>query len=182
MSSAKRTLRAVIQKWLAGATQAPLLLRHCEVCGEKSWRPLAESLIQARGTLLLHCSEPVGHLYPGKGANTPDKVYRFAVAHPDLKIVAAHWGGGLPFYYLMPEMCAALPNLYFDSAATEYLYDRRVFGLVAGVAGEDRVIFGSDYPLLGQKRAYDHAISAGLSAADPFFAANANTVYQRAST
>jgi len=44
MSSAKRTLRRVIQDWLAGTTQAPLLLRHCEVCGEKSWRPLPESV------------------------------------------------------------------------------------------------------------------------------------------
>jgi hypothetical protein len=44
MSSAKRTLRAIIQKWLAGEAQAPLLLRHCEVCGEKSWRPLPETV------------------------------------------------------------------------------------------------------------------------------------------
>jgi hypothetical protein len=44
MSSAKRTLRRVIQEWLAGSTPAPLLLRHCEVCGEKSWRPLPDSV------------------------------------------------------------------------------------------------------------------------------------------
>jgi len=44
MSSAKRTLRRVIKDWLAGATSAPLLLRHCEVCGEKSWRPLNDTI------------------------------------------------------------------------------------------------------------------------------------------
>ena len=44
MSSAKRTLRRVIRGWLAGEAPAPLLLRHCEVCGEKSWRPLAETV------------------------------------------------------------------------------------------------------------------------------------------
>ena len=44
MSSAKRTLRRVIQDWLAGNVSAPLLLRHCEVCGEKSWRPLPETV------------------------------------------------------------------------------------------------------------------------------------------
>ena len=44
MSSSKRTLRRVIQEWLAGHVQAPLLLRHCEVCGEKSWRPLADTV------------------------------------------------------------------------------------------------------------------------------------------
>jgi len=44
MSSAKRTLRSVIRDWLAGRSDAPLLLRHCEVCGEKSWRPLADTV------------------------------------------------------------------------------------------------------------------------------------------
>ena len=44
MSSIKRTLRRVIQEWLAGNVSAPLLLRHCEVCGEKSWRPLADTV------------------------------------------------------------------------------------------------------------------------------------------
>jgi hypothetical protein len=44
MSSAKRTLRRVIRDWLAGSAAAPLLLRHCEVCGEKSWRPLPDTV------------------------------------------------------------------------------------------------------------------------------------------
>ena len=42
MSSAKRTLQRVIRAWLDGDAPAPLLLRRCEVCGEKSWRPLDE--------------------------------------------------------------------------------------------------------------------------------------------
>jgi hypothetical protein len=44
MSSAKRTLRKVINDWLNGSTSAPLLLRQCEVCGEKSWRPLPDTV------------------------------------------------------------------------------------------------------------------------------------------
>jgi len=44
MSSAKRTLRRVIKDWLSGSTSAPLLLRQCEVCGEKSWRPLNDTI------------------------------------------------------------------------------------------------------------------------------------------
>jgi hypothetical protein len=44
MSSAKRTLRRVIQEWLSGQASAPLLLRACEVCGEKSWRSLSETV------------------------------------------------------------------------------------------------------------------------------------------
>jgi hypothetical protein len=44
MSSVKRTLRRVISDWLSGKTAAPLLLRHCEVCGEKAWRPLPDTV------------------------------------------------------------------------------------------------------------------------------------------
>ncbi|HEU0169392.1 MAG TPA: amidohydrolase family protein, partial [Chloroflexota bacterium] len=71
----------------------------------------------------------------------------------------------------------SLPNLYYDSAATEYLYDPRVFATVAGLAGEDRVLFGSDFPLLSQRRALNHATAAGVAAGDPFFGANAADVY-----
>lgn len=42
MSAAKRTLRRVLSSWLKGETEAPHLLRRCETCGEKSWRPLGE--------------------------------------------------------------------------------------------------------------------------------------------
>ncbi|HMF39277.1 MAG TPA: hypothetical protein VKQ32_01220 [Polyangia bacterium] len=44
MSSAKRTLRRVITDWLSGKAAPPLLLRQCEVCGEKAWRPVAETV------------------------------------------------------------------------------------------------------------------------------------------
>ena len=44
--------------------------------------------------VLLHCSEPVGHSYPGKGKTTPDKVWRFIENFPDNIIICAHWGGG----------------------------------------------------------------------------------------
>ena len=39
--------------------------------------------------LVLHCSEPVGHDYPGKGTATPDKVAAFALRHPGLLLMRA---------------------------------------------------------------------------------------------
>jgi hypothetical protein len=44
MSSAKRTLRKVIRSWLDGIGPTPELLRRCEICGEKSWKPLDASV------------------------------------------------------------------------------------------------------------------------------------------
>ncbi len=151
-------------------------LGHEELLG-----PLVERLVAANGTLMVHSSEPVGHAYPGKGGNTPDKLYQFAVRHPELKLVGAHWGGGMPFYYLMPELGPALPNLYFDSAATDFLYDRRVFGAVTDIAGTDRALFGSDFPLLSHERVLAHVRSAGLPSAteEAVLGANAAKVYCR---
>ena len=99
---------------------------------------------------MFHLSEPVGHDYPGKGASTPAKLLTLLAAFPDLHLVAAHWGGGLPFYELMPEVRQATVNVAYDSAASTYLYDHRVFETVTALAGENRVLWASDYPVLKQ--------------------------------
>lgn len=106
----------------------------------------------ARLPIMFHVSEPLGHDYPGKGASWPQKTVPFLERFPGLTVVAAHWGGGLPFYELMPEVKAAAMNTVYDSAASTYLYDFRVFRTVLDLVGERRVLFGSDYPVLGQKR------------------------------
>ncbi len=93
---------------------------------------------------MFHVSEPIGHDYPGKGASTPAKLIEVLNAFPDLTAVAAHWGGGLPFYELMPEVRAAAANLTYDSAASTYLYDHRVFETVIepGRAGAGALCVG----------------------------------------
>ncbi len=115
-------------------------------------QPFAEVLREHKLILLTHASEPVGHVYPGKGSATPDMLYPFITNFPDLTIVCAHWGGGLPFYALMPEVREALKNVYFDTAASPFLYSPRVYNQVSQLVGADRILFGSDYPLLPQSR------------------------------
>lgn len=102
--------------------------------------------------LMAHVSEPVGHDYPGKGTATPPRILEFVQRHPDLRFVAAHWGGGLPFYELMPEVGMALRNVTYDTAASTYLYRPEVFEVVTRIVGGDRVMWGSDFPVLGQRR------------------------------
>ncbi len=102
--------------------------------------------------VLLHCSEPVGHSYPGKGKTTPNKVWRFIENFPENVIICAHWGGGLPFYSLMPEVGAALRNVYFDSAASPFLYRPEIYPAAVGLIGDDRILFASDYPLMRPSR------------------------------
>jgi predicted TIM-barrel fold metal-dependent hydrolase len=101
---------------------------------------------------MLHASEPVGHAYLGKGAATPAKLVDFLTAYPAQPVVLAHWGGGLPFYELMPEVHAITRQVTYDSAATTYLYNSAVFPTVVGLAGPERVLFASDFPVLRQDR------------------------------
>jgi len=128
--------------------------------------PVVDAATARKMVVLVHVSEPVGHEYPGKGTVTPDQPYAFARAFPGTTLVCAHWGGGLPFYALMPEVRDALSNVYYDTAATQYLYRREVFQSVVGLVGARHVLFGSDFPLIGQRRALDHARSAGLRSDD----------------
>ena len=115
-------------------------------------RPFAELIVENNLLLLAHSSDPIGHAHPGKGEVTPDVLYSLATAFPDLKMICAHWGGGLPFYALMPEVKTALKNVYFDSAASPFIYTSEIYGQVAQLVGENKILFGSDYPLIPQRR------------------------------
>lgn len=124
--------------------------------------PLVEAALSLGLFVLTHTSEPVGHLYPGKGDVTPSELQAFIAAFPDLRVVAAHWGGGFPFYELMPEVHAAAANVWYDSAASVYLYRPEIFAHVAPIAGPGKILWGSDFPLLAQRRMLDYARSSGL--------------------
>ena len=102
--------------------------------------------------LMVHASEPVGHEYPGKGSFTPDVCYEFARSHPGLCIVFAHMGGGLFLYEAMPEVRRVLADVYYDTAAVPYLYRSEVYEAVLASAGSEKLMFGSDYPLLSPAR------------------------------
>jgi predicted TIM-barrel fold metal-dependent hydrolase len=114
--------------------------------------PFVTALRKHKLILLTHASEPVGHNYPGKGTITPDILYPFITSFPDLTIVCAHWGGGLPFYALMPEVKKAMANVFFDTAASPFLYTPQIYSQVIQLVGADKILFGSDYPLLAPSR------------------------------
>jgi predicted TIM-barrel fold metal-dependent hydrolase len=128
--------------------------------------PLMEAA-QALGLFVLtHASEPVGHLYKGKGDVSPADLSAFASAFPDARIVASHWGGGFPFYELMPEVRASTANVWYDSAASPFLYAPQVFDVVARAAGARKLLWASDYPLISQRRMLEYTRASGLSETD----------------
>jgi predicted TIM-barrel fold metal-dependent hydrolase len=123
-----------------------------DLTDELMMAPFVEAVRKFKLILLTHASEPVGHGYPGKGSITPEVLYPFIARFPDLTIVCAHWGGGLPFYALMPEVKKAMANVYFDTAASPFLYTPDIYNQVIPLVGADKILFGSDYPLLAPAR------------------------------
>jgi hypothetical protein len=114
--------------------------------------------------VMIHTNEPIGHSYPGKTPNTLAQIYELIQTFPQNKIVLAHWGGGLFFFSLLKkEVKEALKNVYFDTAASPYLYDADVYRLAIQRVGVEKILFGSDFPLLPPARYFDEMKAAGLS-------------------
>ena len=117
--------------------------------------------------VLIHTNEPVGHTYPGKTPNTLAQIYRMVMRFPANRIVLAHWGGGLFFFNLLKkEVKEQLRNVYFDTAASPYLYDPGVYSIAVQTIGAEKVLFGSDFPLLPPGRYFKEMEDAGVSARD----------------
>jgi uncharacterized protein len=125
---------------------------------------IAGAVEEAGLFLLLHANEDVGHFYPGKTPTTPTVVYRFLEKFPEVTVVLAHWGGGLCFYELMPEVAKVTSSVYYDTAASPFLYKPAVYEVAVKIVGSGRILFGTDYPLLRMRRHLDEIESAGLPA------------------
>ncbi|GAB4257158.1 MULTISPECIES: amidohydrolase family protein [Deferrisoma] len=127
--------------------------------------PLAELAAEAGVPVLLHTNEAVGHAYPGKAPMGLEDIYALVRAHPRTRWILAHWGGGLFVYHLLRrEADEVLHNVWYDTAAGPFLYKPDVYRRLLHIAGADRLVFGSDYPLLGLPRYLKDMEAAGLTA------------------
>jgi predicted TIM-barrel fold metal-dependent hydrolase len=114
--------------------------------------------------VLFHTNEPVGREYPGKTPMTLSQIYQLIRRYSFNRIVLAHWGGGLFFYGLMKkEVGDTFRNVWFDTAASPYLYAPEVYSVASQIIGPEKILFGSDYPLLSPKRYFQEMKSAGIS-------------------
>jgi predicted TIM-barrel fold metal-dependent hydrolase len=114
--------------------------------------------------VMIHTNEPVGHQYPGKTPNTLSQIYDLAKTFPDNKIILAHWGGGIFFYTLLKkEVKETLKNIYYDTAASPFLYSPEIYQAAINMAGIEKILMGTDYPLLPPARYFRELETAGIS-------------------
>jgi len=114
--------------------------------------------------VLLHTNEEVGHFYPGKTPNTMIQIYETISRYTDNTIVLAHWGGGIFFYNLLKKAVKeTLKNVWYDTAASPFLYESRIYSYAKDLVGIDKVLLGTDYPLLKPARYFKEMREGGLT-------------------
>jgi uncharacterized protein len=132
----------------------------------KNIEHLAALCRENMAVLLVHANEPVGHQYPGKAPFGLELYYSIARAAAGAHLILAHWGGGLFFYELLrKEAPEILANVYYDTAASPFLYSRNIYAAASLTAGDDKILFGSDYPLISPTRYFEEMREAGLTMA-----------------
>ncbi|MEW6440498.1 MAG: amidohydrolase family protein [bacterium] len=137
--------------------------------GRKSWSYLGSLAGLARersAPLVLHANEPVGHAYPGKMDIRLRDLARFVEEQQGIPLILAHWGGGLFFYELMKSVRRFTGSLYYDTAASPYLYAPQVYRIAVDIIGPDRILFGTDYPLIAPSRYLREIAESGVAAGD----------------
>ena len=113
------------------------------------FRPLARLAADKAVPLMLHTNEPVGHLYPGKERLPVWELYDLIKSFPETKFILAHWGGGMWFYRLLKrEVRDVLRNVYVDTAASPFLYRPEIYRYAIEILGAEKILYGSDSPLL----------------------------------
>ncbi len=106
--------------------------------------------------LLFHVTEPAGRDYPGKKGLSLDSFQRFLTRAGGVAVVGAHLAGGLPLHDPAPA------NVYADTAALRFLYEPAVLAELAQAAWVERLLFGSDFPLVSQAAALADVRAGGL--------------------
>jgi uncharacterized protein len=138
----------------------PILQRIAQVAIELGW------------PINFHVNESMGRRRAGRQFDVLDDFQWFAASHPDLRIILAHWGGLAPFFEMNRAVRRDLRNVFYDTAASPLLYDRQIYRAVVDVVGAQKILFGSDYPLLlypraerqpGFARLVDEVCSSGLT-------------------
>jgi len=109
---------------------------------------LADRCIDHDIPINLHVSEEIGGYYLGKSTTPLRSYYELACQRPDLKLILAHWGGGLFLYEIMPRVRRQLHSVWYDTAATPLLYPvDKIFATALTCIDHRKLLHGSDYPL-----------------------------------
>ena len=111
------------------------------------WAVVFETCIRKQIPVLVHMGVPLPSMLLKYGH--PFLLDELAHRYPDLTIIAAH--SGAPWIMETLAVLVRHPNVYLDISTLPAIHEelaRVVLSLCAGRALEDRVLFGSDFPVV----------------------------------
>jgi len=129
---------------------------------QQSIRPVLARAAELDVPVLTHCS-PLPMAYTGYHGqyvsidNTAGNLGRLFFSGvfseiPELKVIGAHLGAGMLFYkdFLVevnPDWARYFDNIYYDLSG--YPFSEKMIKAAIDIVGEDHLLFGTDYPLVG---------------------------------
>ncbi|MBT6340982.1 MAG: amidohydrolase family protein [Desulfobacula sp.] len=164
-TGAANETRRCIDAGLSGAGELAFYLSGIDKAALTSLEPVM-TVLRENGNLpcMIHTNEPVGHKYPGKTPITLEQIYTLAKTFPANKIILAHWGGGIFFYNIMKkETKNILKNFWYDTAASPFLYDSQIYDLAVDAGVIEKVLLGTDFPLLTPGRYFADINNSNIS-------------------
>lgn len=124
--------------------------------------PIYEELERKGMFLLLHCGEDVSFRNSGRG--NPSRIVAVLKNFPELKIIAAHLGGYLRWNETL-EYLAGFPNVWLDTAYCAFKPEPQIMQKIIDTFGTDKILFGSDWPWMEQKKSIDYIKSLPITEA-----------------
>lgn len=91
----------------------------------------------------------------------PEKIANLAQNFPNLKIIAAHFGGWSQWD--IAEKCLKLDNVYFDTSSTMGFDGLKHAKNAFNIFDNTHIFFGTDFPMWDHKTELDNIMKLGLS-------------------
>lgn len=143
--------------------------------GDPNWMEVMHQASALGLIVLFHADEMVGRRHPGRVPTPPEDLQLVLEECPHLRVILAHLGGGLIFHCLNRGAGRFFDRVWFDTAASPLIYRTAVHAAAVACGAGDRILFGSDYPLITHPketdqpdllRSLDDVRAAGLAEAD----------------
>jgi len=112
-------------------------------CDEKRMYPIYDALSQRGMFVLFHAGLDIG--LPAPYGTCPDQTARVARDFPNLKIVAAHFGG-FDMYDAVCEHLCGLENVWLDTALCAYNMPEESFDKILSLHPTERILMATDWP------------------------------------
>ena len=90
----------------------------------------------------------VGNDQVGKKIILPAEFLELIQRRQDVDFIFSHFGGGLPFYALMPEIKKQYQHVWFDTSFDHILLRHDTVSCIENCIDKDHLLYGSHIPVV----------------------------------